>query len=300
MPYFTVFTPSYNRGYILPKLYQSLKGQSFQDFEWLIVDDGSTDNTERLVAQWNTEVRPFPIRYVKKENGGKPRAINTGVQLAQGTYFFMVDSDDFLYSDALEKMHRWCIEVQDNPKFIGAGAAKGLPDGSYVKGSAPYVNEEGYVDATNLERAKYNLNADMCEAYKTEIFQKYPMAEWPGENFAPEQIALNEIALDGYLLRWHADIIYCCDYLEDGLTKGSRKLEKRNPMGYAMMYNHMLKYPEYGIKRKLFCACQMVAMSFYGGKMSYLTKSNNKAMTILALIPGILLGIRRKKQLSRE
>lgn len=82
------------------------------------------------------------------------------------------------------------------------------------------------MDATNLQRDKYNLDADMCEAYKTDIFKKYPMAEWPGEKFAPEQIALNEIALDGYKVRWHADIIYICDYLNDGLTKGSRILEK--------------------------------------------------------------------------
>lgn len=91
------------------------------------------------------------------------------------------------------------------------------------------------IDATNLDRAKYNLDADMCEAYKTQLFKKYPMAEWPGEKFAPEQIALNEIALDGYLLRWYSDILYQCDYLEDGLTKGSSSLEKNNPMGYIYL-----------------------------------------------------------------
>ena len=113
-------------------------------------------------------------------------------------------------------------EIEDDPTFVGVGAARGYPDGSYLKGTAPCTNEHGYVDATNLERNKYDLDADMCEAYKVSVFRQFPMAEWPGEKFAPEQIALNEIALSGYKLRWYKDIIYVCDYLEDGLTKGWR------------------------------------------------------------------------------
>ena len=296
MPFFTVFTPTYNRGYILAQLYQSLKNQAFTDFEWLIVDDGSTDDTEQLVTGWLKDKKEFPIRYYKKENGGKPRAINYGIQYAAGTFFFMVDSDDLLLPEALEKMYVWCKEIEEDSAFIGVGAARGFPDGTYIKGVAPTVNEKDYVDATNLDRAKYNLDADMCEAYKIQLFKKYPMAEWPGEKFAPEQIALNEIALDGYLLRWHSDILYQCDYLEDGLTKGSSSLEKNNPMGYAMMYNHKLKYPAISIKQKFFVACQMVALSFVGGNPNYILKSNNKIITALALIPGVLLAVRRKLQ----
>ncbi len=299
MAFFTVFTPTYNRGYILSQLYQSLKNQTFTDFEWLIVDDGSTDDTEQLISGWLQDKTSFPIRYYKKENGGKPRAINYGIQYAVGKFFFMVGSDDLLLPGALEKMYVWCKEIEDDSTFIGAGAAKGLPDGSYVKGVAPTVNEKGYVDATNLQRAKYNLDADMCEAYKTDLFKKYPMAEWPGEKFAPEQIALNEIALDGYLLRWHSDIIYQCDYLEDGLTKGSSALEKNNTMGYAMMYNHKLKYPGTSIKQKFFVACQMVALSFVGGNPNYILKSNNKIITALAFVPGVLLAVRRKHQFKK-
>lgn len=299
MPFFTVFTPTYNRGYILPKLYQSLKKQSFTDFEWIIVDDGSSDETEKIVSQWLKEDNPFSVRYLKKENAGKPRAINYGIQYARGKFFFMVDSDDFLLPDALAKMEQWCLEIESKPEFIGVGAARGFPDGSYIKGVAPAVNEKGFVDATNLQRGDYNLDADMCEAYKTEIFRKYPMAQWPGEKFAPEQIALNEIALDGYSLRWYSDIIYQCDYLEDGLTKGSKLLEKNNPMGYAMMYNHMLKYPNRSYSQKLRDACQMTALSIVGRHPEYLFKSNNRLMTALAFFPGLLLSVRRKLQFRK-
>ena len=288
MPYFTVFTPTYNRGYALSRLYESLKSQGTTDFEWMIVDDGSTDNTYQLVEKWIQEEKNFSIRYLKKENGGKPRAINYGIQYARGRFFFMVDSDDFLLPDALIKMKYWCKEIESDSRYIGVGAARGLPDGSYIKGVAPNVNEQGYVDATNLQRDKFNLDADMCEAYKTELFKKYP-----------EQIALNEIALDGFLLRWHSDIIYQCDYLEDGLTKGSQILEKNNPMGYAMMYNHMLNYPDRSIKQKFYNACQVIALSIVGGHIEYGFKSKNKGLMFLALVPGAFLAIRRKYQFRK-
>ena len=296
MPFFTVFTATFNRGYILPKLYDSLKKQEIMDFEWLVIDDGSSDETEQLFQQWIHDETMFPIRYMKKDNGGKPRAINYGIQYAKGEYFFMVDSDDTLKQDALSKMKQWCKEIESKPQFIEVGAARGFTDGSYIKGIAPSVNEYGYIDASNLQRNDFNLDADMCEAYKTEIFKKYPMPEWPGEKFAPEQISLNEIALDGYLLRWHADIIYQCEYLDDGLTKGSNVLEKKNPMGYAMMYNHMLKYPELSIKQKYYAACQHIALSIYGKNLSYILRSNKRIYSIFALPVGILLSIRRRKQ----
>lgn len=299
MPFFTVFTATFNRGYILPKLYDSLKKQEIMDFEWLVIDDGSSDETEQLFQQWIHDETMFPIRYMKKDNGGKPRAINYGIQYAKGEYFFMVDSDDTLKPDALSKMKQWCKEIENKPQFIGVGAARGFPDGSYIKGIAPSVNEYGYIDASNLQRKDFNLDADMCEAYKTEILKKYPMPEWPGEKFAPEQISLNEIALDGYLLRWHADIIYQCEYLDDGLTKRSDVLEKKNPMGYAMMYNHMLRYPDQSIKQKFKNACQVIALSIIGGHIEYAFKSKNKKLMIWAFVPGIFLAIRRKFQFRK-
>lgn len=288
----TVFTPTYNRAYILNNLYQSLKKQTASGFEWLIVDDGSTDDTEKIVNSWLEEENPFEIIYVKKENGGKPSAINVGVNSARGEFFFIVDSDDYLSETAVEKMTKWSLEIQNNDTFVGAGAARGYPNGNYLLGKAPDVNEYGYIDATNLEREKFSLNADMCEAYKTAILKKFPFETWKGEKFVPEQIVLNEMSLAGYKLRWHSDIIYFCEYLEDGLTRGSDALQINNPMGYAMMYNHKLKYP-ISFREKFNCACQSIAMSIYGKNPGYIFKSNNLPITLLALPLGALLSVRR-------
>ena len=100
----TIFTPTYNRAYIISKLYMSLKRQQVKDFEWLIVDDGLTDNTESLVKGWIILEKSFSIRYYKQKNGGKCRAINRALDLAQGELFFTVDSDDYLTDDAIKKI----------------------------------------------------------------------------------------------------------------------------------------------------------------------------------------------------
>ena len=139
----TVFTPTYNRAYILENLYRSLQRQTFQRFEWLIVDDGSADGTEDLVKKWQTEENSFPIRYVWQENGGKCRAINHGLDLAAGELFFTVDSDDYLTDDALEKVARWDAELPKNQKYCGFVGNRGttpedtpnrLFEGGYLDG----------------------------------------------------------------------------------------------------------------------------------------------------------------------
>ena len=103
MSFVTVFTPTYNRGYILPKLYDALRSQTSSDFEWIIVDDGSTDNTENLVAGWTGENNKFEIIYIKQENAGKMQAVNKGVTYAKGKMFFIVDSDDCLPENSIER-----------------------------------------------------------------------------------------------------------------------------------------------------------------------------------------------------
>ena len=99
----TIFTPTYNRAYTLKKLYASLIEQINQNFEWLIVDDGSTDNTEEVVKQWVDE-KKITIRYFKQRNGGKQRAHNKGVEICNTELFICVDSDDYIVKDSVDKI----------------------------------------------------------------------------------------------------------------------------------------------------------------------------------------------------
>ena len=122
----TVFTPTYNRAELLRRLYESLVNQEFQDFEWVVVDDGSKDHTSDIVKEFMSEDK-IRIKYVRVENGGKHRAINKGLELAEGKAFAIVDSDDYLTTDALKKVKGWFDQIENNKerKFGGVAGSRG-------------------------------------------------------------------------------------------------------------------------------------------------------------------------------
>ena len=226
MYYTTVFTPTYNRCDLIVNLYQSLLVQSEKNFEWLVVDDGSTDGTEKYFSELLSKQQPFPIRYLRRENGGKHRAVNLGVQNAKGELFFIVDSDDTLLPNAIKKINQWVESLDNSHKWCGIAGLRGFTENNVI-GQHSSVN---FVDAKNTERRKYNLLGDKAEAYFTEILKKYPFPEIPGEKFISEEIVWNAIARDGYYIRWFNEIIYICNYLEGGLTKDNTK-DQNNPIG---------------------------------------------------------------------
>lgn len=225
-PNITIFTPTYNRRQLIERLYQSLLSQTQKNFEWLVIDDGSTDNTENYFTDLLAKQQPFPIRYIRQENGGKHRAINKGVQNANGELFFIVDSDDYLTENAIEKINQWVATLDNSHKWAGIAGLKGYSKDSVV-GQHSRVS---YVDAKNSERRKYNLLGDKAEVYFTKVLKKYPFPEIPGEKFISEEIVWNAIARGDYYLRWFSEIIYICDYLDDGLTKDNTK-DRNNPQG---------------------------------------------------------------------
>lgn len=236
MPFITIFTPTFNRCNLIDKLYQSLLEQTQKNFEWLVVDDGSTDGTENYFSNLLKQTHPFPIRYIKQENGGKHRAINRGVANAKGKLFFIVDSDDTLLPCAIEKINRWIETLDYSHKWAGISGLKGFSEKKIVGQS----NTQSFIDVKNTERHKYHLDGDKAEIYITEILKKYPFPEIPGENFISEEIVWNAIARDGYYLRWFNEIIYICSYLESGLTKDNFK-DERCPQGRLLWAKGQLK-----------------------------------------------------------
>lgn len=227
----TVFTPTYNRGYIIGKLYESLCRQTFRDFEWIVVDDGSTDDTEWLFQAYLRDNPGFPVRYIKTENGGKHRAINTGVSMAQGELFYIVDSDDHLTDDALETIDAYESTIPEAEKsgFAGVCGQKGfnpeLPIGKTFQGEL--------LDITTLERPNYGISGDKSEVFYTEVLRKYPFPEFPGEKFVTECVVWDRIAYDGYRMRFFNRITMVCNYLPDGLSAQGNSLFRRNPMGWG-------------------------------------------------------------------
>lgn len=294
-PTLTIHTATYNRAYILEKAYHSLQEQTCFDFEWLITDDGSTDATDELVEKWLIENNSFNIRYQRLQHGGLIRAVNYAISEAKGRYYFRLDSDDYLKSNAINSIIEKIQEIDAKDNYVGVGFVKVKENGSPIKGTWPKVNECGFIDCSNLDRKKYDLDADMCEAYKIEIMRKYEFPVWEGEMFAPEQLQIDRLALDGYILRWYNLGIYVCEYQEGGLTKGSWDLLRKNKMGYAMLSNQRLLYTN-SLKECFQAASQHIALSIVAGYPEYILKSNKRWLTMLALPYGVALSFRRREQ----
>lgn len=260
----TVFTPTYNRDYIIENLYRSLQRQSFNNFEWLVIDDGSSDNTEKLFKKWTNEKNDFEIRYYKKENGGKHRAINYALDKARGELFFTVDSDDYLTDDALYKVNNWEKSLDKNKKFAGIVANIGYDKDKTINN---FFKEE-YLDLDLLQRYNYTenskkvLDGERAYIFYTNIHRQYKYPEFDGEKFMTEAVVWNRMAHDGYLVRYYNDIIWVFEYLDDGLTKAGNKLFLENPRGYTLWLKEKVEF-QTNSKKELFKLYYILYCEFY-------------------------------------
>ena len=236
----TVFTPAYNRAYTLPRLYGSLTRQTDNDFEWIIADDGSCDNTFDLVKNWQENEKRFDITYLRTKNGGKHRQINRAVGLAKGDGFFIVDSDDDVKDDAIESAKKGFSSIADDPEFAGVSFLCSYRNTNKIVGQKPLFAE--YVDCTNFERNKYGLEGDKAEIYKTELLKQYPFPEYDKENFLTEGVLWDKLAYEGYKIRWFNRAIYHCEYLDDGLTHSGLEIFVNNPKGWGRFIHDEIQY----------------------------------------------------------
>ena len=242
----TVFTPAYNRAHLLPRLYESLQRQTFHDFEWVIVDDGSVDETASLFSsnendnenENGNENGNVKIRYFYQENGGKHRAINRGVKEARGELFFIVDSDDALLPNSLEIIWAEYLRIRHEHDFCGVSGMKGYFNNVKVGTQASF----GHLDCTIIEsNYKYHLHGDKAEVFKTDILKDYPFPEFDGERFCPEALIWNRIS-NKYKIRYFDKIIYYCEYLPDGLTNRISSLLEKNLKSTMLTYKEMVEY----------------------------------------------------------
>lgn len=239
----TILTPTYNRKRELADLFQSLQHQINTDFEWLIVDDGSDDGTRECVQQFKQEAQ-FPIRYIKKKNGGKHTALNTGVKQIVTPLTFIVDSDDQLLPRAVQEISNYYYKYkkQVNDKLVGAF--------SFLKGdknSKPMVvsPEDEKIDSYIRVRIKENRPGDMAEVFVTDVLKEFPFPEFRGEKFLSEDVVWIQL---GMKLKhvFINKIIYQCNYLTDGLTANDKRMKFASPLG-SIMRGKMLMQKECGL-----------------------------------------------------
>ncbi|MBW4723614.1 glycosyltransferase family A protein [Prevotella sp. 20925_1_30] len=232
----TIFTPTYNRAGFLHRLYDTLILQTYKNFEWIIVDDGSKDNTKDVVSSFVKEGK-LNIHYVQQENGGKHRAINTGVGLATGELFFILDSDDILPNNALELVVKTFQPIKHEMFFAGVSGIDGNFDGRIIGSGLPYDS----IDCNSVDiRYKFHVTGDMKEVFRTSVMKEFPFPDIEGEKFCPEALVWNRIA-QKYKLRYFNKIIYKVEYQPEGITSNIVKVRMKSPITSMMCYAEMLE-----------------------------------------------------------
>ena len=247
MPFLTVFTPVYNRAYIIERLYRSLCQQTSKDFEWVVVDDGSVDDIDKQVTRFQEEGK-ITIRFFRQENGGKHRAINKGVSEAQGGMFFIVDSDDYLTDDAVEWIKSKSAEIYSKDEFAGISGLRIKSDGSKIGGENDFTQIDA--DAISI-RVKHKVTGDLAEVYKTDVLRMFPFPDIPGEKFCSEGLVWNRIAMQGLKLRYCYKPLYVCEYLNDGLTAGRVRCRLESPEYSLLLYSEALINPVLNTKERV-------------------------------------------------
>ena len=224
--FLTIVTPTYNRAMELAKLHASLKSQTDKDFCWLIIDDGSTDNTFDVIKKMKRDANGFSIEYIRKENGGKHTALNLAFKKVKTELLIIVDSDDYITNDAVETIKNDWAQYNDG-KICGLCYKRGRVNGEDLSDDfGSEVVKANYKDfIVNAKRKR-----DKAEVFRTSVFSKYSFPVFEGEKFLGEGVLWCKIS-DEYDMVFINKVIYICEYLEGGLTKSGRRLRIENPLG---------------------------------------------------------------------
>lgn len=279
----TVFTPSYNRAYTLHKCYLSLKRQTCKDFVWLIIDDGSTDNTKELVGSWIQEGE-IPIQYHYQENQGMHGAHNTAYELIETELNVCIDSDDYMSDDAVKRILSFW-KLNGSEKYAGIVGLDATQSGKIIGTRMP----EDLKAATLSDiYARYKVKGDKKLVYRTELIKKTPpYPTFPGEKYCP--LSYKYILIDQqYPLLIMNEVLCHVEYLEDGSSMNIINQYKKNPRGFSFFRKVAMKHaPTY--KDKLRESIHYVSSNLMIKNYKFILDSPCKFTILLATPLGILL-----------
>ena len=285
-----ILTPAYNRNELLEICFKSLQNQTCKDFVWYVVDDGSKIPQE---AEFN-KLKPqadFEMVLIRKENGGKHTAINTGVQAIKEPAVLILDNDDFLTPDAVERVKTDWLQIKDDESLCGIGYLKETKDGKIV--GKPYT-KDGHVDTFINQRFNCDTWGDKTEVFKTEILKKFPFPEFSGEKFIGEASVWCAIS-GNYKFKFFNKSIYICEYLDGGLSDNLRKTIFANPQGATYCYK-VLSGKGFNLKNKIKYTLLYIAHSkACKNKFNTIIKESNNKLLIFLLMPFGLVIYRKRK-----
>lgn len=244
--FITVFTPTYNRRDLIEVLFNSLLKQTCFDFEWLVVDDGSSDDTVEYFEDLKKQNIPFQIQFIQNAHGGKHRAINKGLEFAKGELFFLVDSDDYIKESAVEKVIERYDSFEDKSNICGICGLLENSNGEIVGKKFP--SNRDTMNLIEMMRTKYEY--DHLDVFVTELFRKYPYPEIENEWHVAPGVPIVRMARDGYDLLLLNESYYVRDYLPHGLTFIGDKKSTENYIGYTIRSKELIEAPGIGFQKR--------------------------------------------------
>lgn len=284
----TIFTPTYNRANLLPRIYNSLKLQTNKNFEWLVVDDGSTDNTECIFRNFMSEEK-MPLRYYKKVNGGKNTAINMGVTFAKGEYILILDSDDRLTPDAIAFVSAELEKISRNDRIAGVAGRRIYENGCIV--GRPIL--QTIVSNSLNIRYRHHITGDLVEIFKTNVLKEFPFPEHENEKFCPEVLVWNRIAQQ-YDLVFTNKGFYITEYLPGGITDNMFNTLKESPIATTTTYAELSGY-DIPLWFRIRACINYWRYSFYlSDKFVSKFSRVNPLLSLIGLPTGALMFIRDK------
>ena len=292
----TVFTPTFNRAECLKKGYEALCRQTCKEFVWLVVDDGSTDQTRLLVEQWSRQEKGFEVWYIYKENGGLHTGYNVAIANIDTELSVCIDSDDYMPDDAVEKILTfWKKEGSD--KYAGIAALDAFEDGTII--GDPFPKQKS-INILDVSLGKYHYkNGDRKLVVRTALYKEVaPMPSYENEkNFNPHLMHLQISEKYDFLI--YNTVLCVVEYQEDGMSNGIFKQYLNSPKSFAHMRKYMLGLKGTTFKFRMRHAIHYVSSSIIARNKRFLQESPRKWDVILAVPFGAVLTVYIKNKAKK-
>lgn len=285
MKVLTVFTPTYNRAYCLHQCYQSLVRQTCKDFIWLIIDDGSTDNTKELVNKWQKD-NLIDIKYIWQENQGMHGAHNTAYEAIETELNVCIDSDDYMPDDAVEKIvTMW--KGNGSEEVSGVIGLDSNADGMIIGSHFPKdLKTSTLFDLYH----KHGVTGDKKLVYRTELTRKFPYPIFDNEKYVGLAYKYHMLDQQFEMLLMN-EILCCVEYLPDGSSLNMLRQYRKNPKGFAFYRKELMKLPFASKLFKYRQAIHYVSSSLLSKNIHFIKEAPNKALTTMAIPFGVLLAL---------
>lgn len=280
----TVFTPAYNRADLLPRCFESMNRQTNKKFIWMIIDDGSTDNTRELVEGWMAQPLDFTIEYYYKENGGLHTTYNEAISRINTELCVCIDSDDFMPNDAVEKILSFW-EEKGSDRVAGIVGLDYDLDGKVIGDPLP---DQPTVNLIDLLVGRYDLhNGDRTNVVRTELYKKFaPMKVFPGEkNFNPHYMHL-QISMEYDFLVLNENLRFV-EYQPGGMSDSMYRQYRNSPNSFAETRRLYLSFPDTGLRFRMRQCIHYVSSSIIGKNKRFLKESPAKLLTVLSIPFGV-------------